>query len=465
MIFKRIVVLVGVLFSFITLNSQNLYPSLFDQSGGISNGYGAWGANNYIEEASIDVASKGVIKFYHPDIAVSQRPTVFFISGWGEPYTTYDKYFKYIASLGYSVVNIYNYNPGSINTSYQNSIDMMQQAVATYTNWIDTTKVGLSGHSYGAGSTIWIGKQVFDANGLNWGSNGRFIIIFQPWLSFLMNDTDLQNYPSNVKLLVLQSYDEVNSSAPPAYLTDTRAVRAMYQLISIPDTDKDCATLFSDNDVAHQYNYNGSTFSYLANHYICYTDLVNGDRNPYDALDVYAVNRLTNAMTDYVFEGNAAAKDVALGNGSASQIDMGILPSLAVTDYYIENRPESDFEYKCSENQPGTWGSPDIWFLSNYCDDLDNDGHIDNVALVNQESFNNKLSLYPIPSTAFLNIRFNNGYQEILNYKIVDVLGNVIESVDKPQTYVVDISSLVRGTYFIKVATSNTNYTKQFIVK
>jgi len=464
MILKKLTTLLFLVFT-LNLTAQNLYPNLFDQSGGIANGYGAWGDNNYVREASFDVQNKGTITFYHPDIVASQKPTLFFISGWGQPYTTYDKYFKYVASLGYSVVNIYNFNPGSINTSYQNSLDMMQIAVNTYSQWIDTTKVGLAGHSYGAGSTIWLGKQVFDANGLNWGTNGRFILMFQPWFSFLVHDTDLQNYPENVKLLLIQSYDEINYSGDTAYLTDTRAVRAMYQLLSIPDDDKDCVTVFSDDDVNHEYNYNGSTFSYFADHYVCYTDLISGNRNPYDALDVFAFNRLTNAMTDYVFEGNISAKDVALGNGNMQQIDMGVLPDLGVSDYYIETRPMSDFEYKCFEsvNPENTWSDPNIWFLSTYCDDADNDGHIDNIATSISEQNIEQINVFPIPATSYISIEIKTQFDKVLSYEVFDINGKIIFKKQAISNKMLNVSSLKTGTFYLKVTTNNDVYIKKII--
>ncbi len=455
--------LFGLSFCFLTLAaySQNLYPNLFDGSAGISNSYGAWGTMNYIREAGVDVVDKGTITFYHPDIAPTQLPTVFFISGWGREYTSYDKFFKYVASLGYNVVNIYNLNPGNINVSYQNSLDMMQQAVADHADWIDTTKVALMGHSYGGGSTIWLGKQIFDPNGLNWGTQGRFIMTFTPWLSFLVTDADLQGYPSDVKLLILQSDDDLHSGGP-LYNTDPRALRAVYQLINIPDDEKDFVTIFSDQDVAHEYTYNNNTYTYIANHYICYTDFTDGDNNPYDAFDVYSSNRLFNAMADYVFEGNINAKNVALGNGSAAQKDMGTIPDLAVTDYYITTRPESAYEYKCSENQPGTWGNPAIWKLQAYCGDADNDGHID--ALSVGEEADNVFKLYPMPATNFIHVELLNQNETITSISIKSITGKLVLKVANLSTANIDISSLKAGIYFIQINTDKGQWIKKMIV-
>lgn len=450
-----------ILFIFQTSIAQNLYPNMFDSSNGISEGYGAWGEANYVREASIDVADKGVITFYHPDTAPIVTPTVFFISGWGQTFETYDKFFKYIASLGYPVVNIYNYSPGSINTSYQNSIDMMQQATSQYSDWIDTSKVGLMGHSYGGGSTIWIGKQVFDSNGLNWGENGRFIMMFAPWLSFKMEASDLESYPDNVKLLVLQSYDDFHNGGPN-YNTDPRAVRAVYELINIPNSEKDYISIFSDEDSTHEYVHNANTYSYEANHYMSYTDLISGSNNPYDALDAYLSNRLTHAMIDYVFEGNPVGKNVALGNGSASQKDMGIMPDLAVTDYYVTNRPESVFEYKCSEDAPGSWGDPSIWKLQNYCNDSDNDGMIDYLGTKNlTESY---FKLYPVPSSTLVNIRFVNGLEKIESIEIIDNLGRIVDRELHPNSYSIDIEKLIPGNYFIRIRTAKQSSTQKIII-
>jgi len=442
--------------------TQNLYSSLFDNSNGITSGFGTWGSNNYVMESSIDVTDKGIITFYHPDSAAEQKPTVIFISGWGEEHATYDKYFKYITSLGYPVINIYNYSPGSINTSYQNSVDMIQQAVTTYSSWIDTTKIGLTGHSYGAGSCIWVGKQLFDSNGLNWGTNGRFIMMFAPWYPFLITDTELQNYPSDVKLAVIQSHDELNSSADYSYLTDPRVIRAMYQLINIPNSEKDCITVNSDLDASHSYNYNGTTFTYEANHYISYTDLISGNNNPYDRLDVYAMNRLTNAMTEFVFEGDdVVAKDVILGNGSAAQIDMDILPDLSVTDQYIVQRPESDFEYKCTADA-ATWADPAIWKLHAYCEDNDNNGIIDVLKIY--ENTLNSFNIYPIPANDFLVIQLKNEDLHLFSYEIYNALGNKIQTKKIPSNNYVNIKLLPKGTYFLKIKTEQNVDVQKFIV-
>jgi hypothetical protein len=338
---------------------------------------------------------------------------------------------------------------------------MIHRAVNTYAVWIDTTRVGLAGHSYGGGSTVWIGKQVFDPNGDNWGTNGRFIMMFAPWYPFLITDTELQNYPPGVKLVVVQSYDDFSHEPAYTYYTDPRILRAMYQLIDIPDSDKDYITVFSDTVPSHQYVYNNHTFTYEANHFISYTDLVDGYNNPYDRLDVYVMNRLMHAMTAYVFEGDTAAKNVILGNGSTAQTNMDILPDLAVTDYYVCHRPESEFQYKCTASA-GTWSDPSIWKLYDYCTDSDNDGVIDNLGVEAHRPV--RFTLYPNPATGFVHLDFDRRVDNF-DVKIISAGGKTVWSAHNPNLHIIDTRGWAPGLYFVKIYFENQVAISKLIVE
>ncbi len=447
--------------------AQNLYPGLHDQSEGITEGYGAWGPYEYSREETVSVDDKGAVTVYLPQMPVQERPAVIFINGWGQEYTSYDKFLKYIVSLGYPVIDIYNTDPGDIVQSYQNSLDMIQQAVADYAGWIDTDKIALMGHSYGGGATIWLGSRLFDPAGLNWGTQGRFIMMFAPWLSFLVEDTDLQNYPGGVKLLMLQSYDDFYSTGTSMYNTDPRALRAVYQLINIPDTDKDFVNIYSDDDPGHTFVYNGEEYTYLANHYLCYTGVYGGDGHfqTYDRMDVYAMNRLAHAMADYVFEGNQEAANVALGNGSPEQTAMDILPVLEVTDYYVTTRPEEVFAYKCSENQPGTWGSPDIWKLQNYCTDADGDGHIDNLTGI-PGSTGEQLLIFPNPAGGILQISTGMELSGTVKIRISDTAGKVLVSdtfLSNGGNFILSLENLKAGVYFVSLQYEGGMLNRKFV--
>jgi len=377
------------------------YPNLDDHSGGITQNYGAWGIHGTTMEPSVEVTDKGIITFYHPDVAVAKKKTIFFISGWGRHADSYDRLFKFIASHGYSVINIYNFDDsnspgyvGNIDVSYPNIIDMIDRSVQEWGEWMDTNSVGIMGHSYGGGAAIYVGKELFGTK--NWGTNGRFILTFEPWLTFLINRDDLENYPEGVKLQIQIGNDDVAHDAganPWTWNTDEAAIRAVYELINIPDDDKDFIRIMSDTNPDHNYDYNGETYNYNANHYISYPGKndSSGQYQPYDRLDVYAVNRMIDAMASYVFKGDQTAKNVALGNGSDEQISMDIMPNLEVSDTPIITRTTEQFKYKC-DSEDG-WSDPSIWKLRDYCGDIDNDGIIDLLDFSTRANVNNDSSV------------------------------------------------------------------------
>ncbi len=457
--------LIFSLFFTLILTAQISYTDLQDKSGGITDGYGSWGEHNVIQENAIDVAGKGSITFYHPEIATTKKPTIFFISGWGRPAYTYKNFFYFMASHGYAVVNIYNTEPGNIKQSYQNSLEMMVATAEThFSDWIDTQKVGFMGHSYGAGATIWLGKKLFGEN-YNWGKDGRFIFMTAPWYSLLVSPEDLINYPDNVKLLIEVNNDDVTTTPGYTWNTDERAIRAMYQLINIPNAEKDFIRIFSDPKT---YEYNNTTYAYDASHYISYTASTNsaGVYQTYDALDVFAINRLSHALIDYVFEGNQEGKNVALGNGSTAQKDMGFLTDLSVTDTPVLTRPENEYKYKCTSNWNDFADNANVWFLQEACTDSDGDGIIDaKESLAVVDELHTSFSLYPIPTSDKLQIRFKDKNEKIIRLEIFDSTGKLLSKKKRMNILQIDVSNLLQGVYFIKIQTEKKVGIQSFLIR
>jgi len=447
--------------------AQLSYDDLHDQSGGIEAGFGAWGAYSVLEEDEIVVAGKGVITCYHPAVEAEQLATIFFISGWGKSAHTYEKYFHFLASLGYTIINVYNTDPGNIVESYENSLDMILLSKETYyTNWINTSQIALMGHSYGAGSTIWLGKQLFSAP-YYWGAEGRFIFMTAPWYSLLVTADDLRNYPDDVKLVIEISNDDLSSNPDNTWNTDERAIRAVFELINIPDEEKDFIRVFS-NPTTYEYDSDGSgtseIYSYDASHFVSYTGVENGDGfNPWDALDVYAINRVTHALISYVFEGDEEAKTTALGNGSPEQIDMDFLTNLQVTDHPVITRPEEEFNYKCNTTWNDFSDGANTWFLQAGCDDSDGDGDIDLLGIHNLTVAN--FSLYPVPTSNYINIRFNEEFESIQQLEIRDATGKIVYCIEQPNSYSITTTDLASGTYFVKIETATQVGIQSFIIK
>ncbi len=453
------------------LQAQISYNYLQDGSNGIANGYGSWGSNTVIHESEInDANNDGIINFYHPDIAEQELPTIFFISGWGRPAYTYEKFFYFLASQGYAVINIYNNTPGNTIEAYQFSLNMMVNSKQVhYSNWIDTSKIGLMGHSYGAGATIWLGKNIF-GNTYNWGTNGRFIFMSAPWYSLLVTEDDLINYPSNVKLVIEINNDDIHEGTSN-YNTDERAIRAVFELINIPNSEKDFIRVFSDA-TTYQFDADNDgtleTYHYDANHYISYTGIYNnaGNYQAYDALDVYAINRISHALIDYTFNGNLQAKDIALGNGSNDQINMDFLTDLEITDTPIITRLENQFQYPCHSNWNDFQTNQNIWFLQNACDDTNGDGIIDLVEELSVYSKNlKKFNLYPIPTSDYISIDLKSNIESIKKIEIFDTLGKKIETIVNPINNTIILKNYIIGTYYLKLETENFVQTQSFLVK
>ena len=468
---KKKLTLVVILISTL-IQAQISYADLQDGTTGIATGYGSWGENSVIHETEVNFEVAGTvvgkINFYHPDIAVTQLPTIFFISGWGRPAYTYEYYFHFLASQGYSVVNIYSDRPGDIATSYQDSLDMIIQAAETeYPNWINTSKVGLAGHSYGAGATVWLGKHIFGATH-NYGASGRFIFMTAPWYSLMVTESDLLNYPDNVKLLIEVNNDDMHNSG--SYNTDERAIRAVFELINIPNDEKDFVRVFSDTNLTFQYdsdnNGTDETYHYDANHYVSYTATSNshGAYQTYDALDVHAINRLSHALIEYTFNDDLQAKNIALGNNSTAQIDMDFLTDLFVTDTPIITRPQNEFAYECNTNWNDFETGQNTWFLQNACSDTDNDGVIDIVQALSVADVRTDVNfnIYPNPTSNFLVIDGNSVKKDIT---IIDVSGKIVLRKTNFTDEKLNISALNEGVYFIQIVSNKISMSKKLIIK
>jgi hypothetical protein len=340
------------------------------QPAGIANGYGAWGEFEVIHESEATDDNKGFIDVYHPRSSTPRKSkTVFFLSGYGQKTDSYEKLFKFIASHGYTLVNI-SYvieiedpSDWKMDEKYFGLYGLVKKAHYDYRHLIDSRYIGLMGHSLGGGAAIWLGKKLFGEE--SWGEQGRFIFSSAPWYTFNTTADDLKSFPNNTKLLIQIGDNEADLFGKKKWGMDERALRAIYELINIDEADKDYIRVISSE-------------GYDADHFISQTkstpDLMGNYGGGYDKFDAFIMNRLTHAMLDYVFEKNEDAREIALGNGSDKQVSMDGLPDLEVTDKPIVTR--TDYAYTCgSVAEP--WSV--YWKLSDdrYCNDSDGDGIID----------------------------------------------------------------------------------------
>jgi hypothetical protein len=304
-----------------------------DLAGPISRPASGYGADGKYQVASVSFPNPlytgTEATVFYPSGTTGAKPAIFFSHPYGGEDKEYNKgLFEFIAKKGYAVVFVpYPTTGVSIDDRYNTLWAGFRKAVNDYPNIIDTTKVGFMGHSFGGGASIALAYKAFID--YKWGQQGRFIFTMAPWYSFNISDAQLQNFPANTKMIT-QVYDEDD-------VNDHRLAIDIFKNINIPAAEKDFIYM------------NSSTIS----DYTYHTDhTLPNSRTAYDAYDYYGVYRLLDAMIDYSFNANTAAKNVALGNGSAEQITMPgymgqLMAPLEVTDNPVPKYDQSRYEFSC----------------------------------------------------------------------------------------------------------------------
>lgn len=275
------------------------------------------------------------VEIFYPRGITSPKPTIFYSHPYGGEESAYNiGLYEFIAKKGYAVVFApYPTTGVSIDERYNTLWESFKKAVADYPTIIDTTKVGFMGHSFGGGASFALAHKGFIDKG--WGQNGRFLFVMAQWYSYQITQAELQSFPANTKLITQVYDDDVTN--------DHRLAIDMFKNINIPNSEKDFI-LIKKSVLPN--------FTYTAEHTLPNT------QSSYDAYDYYGIYRLLDAMIDYSFNGNATAKNTALGNGSPEQITMPgyngqALSPLAVTDNPVPLYPQSKYSFQCSSpNNP-----------------------------------------------------------------------------------------------------------------
>lgn len=381
-------------------------------------GYGADGPHPIgIESFSNPYFPTVDILIYHPSDITTPVPTLFYSHAFGGniPFTV-QGLLNWTARKGYAIVFVpYQTTGVSVMDRYENLLEGFRKAARDFPNIIDTSRVGFMGHSFGGGATFATAYKCFTEN--NWGANGRLMHSSAPWYLFNISQTELNNFPADVKLVV-----EVYNDDP---VNDHRMAADAFSNISIPNAEKDFLKVYADSS---------SGYAYTAEH-----DLPMAYTN-FDAMDYYAYYRIIDALCDYTFNGNLSGKDVALGNGSANQLQMPIgLTNLEQTDNPTVTFPESKYGFPCS-----SVANP----RNIYC------GLLSLFETTNEPTV--RLSPNPVQSVLHIEVPDVHG----LTVEIYNLQGQLVLT-QKGNTNL-DVSSLRNGIYFCSVWNAPYHYCEKF---
>ncbi len=279
--------------------------------------------------ATFTAANYAYTTIYYPsDIANMQKktPLIFFISGWYGASATSETYLsllQFMASHGYTVI----YTDEGATTNPQHAIDafenMLSNNETTFTNqilpYIDTSRIGVMGHSAGGGTTFTTLKYYSNAP-KNYGTNARFIMAFDPWYAFGMTENDIKTLPNNTNVVIEKFGVGGNNSADG---TDARIPLTEYALLeSIPDSKKDYM-IYDKENADHTYPKGNRAYTEMQ-----------GILKPLDAL------------LDYTFvEQSEATRIVALENGNDHPYTSGKQVVLAEYQYPCDGAANTLIDY------------------------------------------------------------------------------------------------------------------------
>lgn len=399
------------LFSYITIlvafNSLSAFAQTY--AGPIpkpTSGYGSDGSYSVATQAFENPNFSGHdIVVYYPAGITLPVPTIFYSHAFGgnDP-NNISGFLNFVAKKGYAVVYVpYQTSGVTIQDRYSNLLNGFTKAAHDYPNIIDTTKVGFVGHSFGGGASFANAYHCFTTR--NWGQSGRFIFAMAQWYSYNISQTELQSFPTDVKLLTIVYEDDVTN--------DQRMANDIFNTINIPASEKDYLRVKSDTI---------SGYVYSADHVV-------PNNSAFDALDYYAYYRLFDALCDYAFNGSMTGKDVALGNGSVNQISMpGGLHNLTHSEAPTFANAQSTYQYPC-----GSSTNPRL----DHCDEALSTSEIEE---------NTAVLLIPNPATTLFYIETDKAISHI---DILNQQGQLVKTTNMKN---ISISELPSGIYFVEVS-------------
>jgi pimeloyl-ACP methyl ester carboxylesterase len=298
------------------------------------------------------------VDIYYPADGTGKRPTVFFISGYGQYHSeTYRSLLYFIASQGYTCVFVPHKNT---NPDFHPELllTILDGIVDAFSPIIDTSRVGYVGHSEGGGLIYYLARAR-----AGWGGNGRFLFSMAAWWGFNLPETGDVDYPVKTNLIV--------QMGNPAHDTGT-------------DPRQNIDLLLHNNIPAERktYLYLPGDDQHTADHGIAYSTLVNGEYS-FDALEQVGLYRPLEALMHYSFgDDDPRWKYIGLPDpGDANYNTPDTFNGITVlsTDDPLGNHTVPipaedalDSRYLCSQHDPQGYYNP-RWQMCMPCKDTSRD--------------------------------------------------------------------------------------------
>ncbi|GAB6283443.1 MAG: hypothetical protein STSR0008_22100 [Ignavibacterium sp.] len=410
-----------------------------------TNGFGANGPFSVVTESfSSPLWLTQFVTVFRPKDKLSLSPVIFFCHGYSATdVDIYSLFLTHIASRGYIVVfSPYRITGDDNEDKYNTMFAGFEEAVARYKSFIDTTKIGFIGHSYGGGAVPALAFRALTDKG--WGSNGCLLYMLAQWYSFQITQQQLQSFPSQTKLVVEVYYDDD--------INDHRMGKDIFENIGINISEKDFLIIYSDSSASLAYTLQADHFTPITSTH------ANGET---DGLDYYGIWKIFDALAEYTFTGSSTAKETALGNGNPDQTFMGLWPSpenrevkrLNSSDSTVIDRPMNSFKWE--------WDNP-----------INPRRDITDVHELTLPTLFKLYQNYPNPFNPTTTLSFVIGStsgRSFVTLKVYDILGNEIATLvneEKPAgTYEItfDASKLSSGVYFYRLKANGIDGSSRFV--
>jgi 4-amino-4-deoxy-L-arabinose transferase-like glycosyltransferase len=299
----------------------------------LEQGFGARGPHAVRRERLASPADPArAVWLFTPADAAAPLPVVVLAHAYdtGDP-DTYRGLIEHVVSRGTAVVfPEYMVADARHPARYEALWQGLTAAAREHAPLLDLTRLGVVGHSFGAGAAPWLLARARREQG--WGERA-FLLLLAPWYPLGLTPAELAAYPADVKALTLAFDDDT--------ATDHRIGIELFRSLGVAEKD-----YLRVPGIAH------GACGLSAPHTVPQSSGL-GARD--DALDERALYRLLDALAAYAFTGDAGGRKVALGRGDVAQVDMGRwrdgspLPRLIWSPVPAPPHPEERYIFRASQ--------------------------------------------------------------------------------------------------------------------